>query len=133
MTIKIDDVVKKYVELRDNLDNERKNFKAFEADSKEKMAKLEMWLLDKARDTGVESFKTNHGTAFRTTKDYARVAGPDGWDSLCAYILKTEDFGLVEKRVAKLHFKELLANGKVVPEEIGIEYVKEQVIQVRRS
>ena len=133
MGIKVEDVVAKYVELRNELDVKRRQFKEEEAIAKKNLERLETWLLDKARDVGTDSFKTKHGTAFKTTKDYARVAGPDGWDLMTAYAMRTGDFLIFEKRVAKLHFKELLANNKVTPEDIGVEYVVEQVIQVRKS
>jgi hypothetical protein len=129
----IDDLVGDYVGIRDALSDARKEFKAFEARCKEDMEKLEVKLLELSRKLGVKSFKTDHGTAFRTEKDFARVAGPEGWSRLCEYMQKTGDFGLVEKRVAKLHFKEVMNELGIAPQDIGVEYVVEDVIQVRRS
>jgi hypothetical protein len=129
----IDDLVGDYVGIRDALNDARKNFKAFEARCKEDMEKLEARLLEQSRKLGVKSFKTDHGTAFRTEKDFARVAGPEGWARLTEYMRKTGDFGLVEKRVAKLHFKEIMSELGIAPQDIGVEYVIEEVIQVRRS
>lgn len=129
----IDDLVGDYVGIRDALSDARKEFKAFEAKCKEDMEKLEVKLLELSRKLGVKSFKTDHGTAFRTEKDFARVAGPEGWSRLCEYMQKTGDFGLVEKRVAKLHFKEVMNELGIAPQDIGVEYVVEDVIQVRRS
>lgn len=130
---KIDDKVGEYVKIRDRLSEVRKKFKEFELRSKEEMEKIEVDLLLKARELGVLNFKTKHGTAMCVDKDFARVAGPEGWEKLCKYMLETGDFGLVEKRVAKLHFKEIMNEKGIAPQELGVEYVVEQVIQVRRS
>jgi hypothetical protein len=130
---KIDDLVGEYVEIRDALSEARRNFKVFEKQSKEDMEKIESNLLEIARKLGVQNFKTQYGTAMCVDKDFARVAGADGWAKLCEYMVKTNDFGLVEKRVAKLHFKEIMNEEGVAPQDLGVEYVVEQVIQVRRS
>jgi len=132
MAIKIEDAVEAYLGIRDELDKQRKAFKTFEAKAKGDMERLEQWLLTKSAESGVNSFATDAGTAFRTTKDYARVAGPEGWDKLVAYIAKTGDFGLLEKRIAKLHFKEVMEIEKIDPSDMGVEYSIEQVMQIRR-
>jgi len=138
----IDDLVSAYVSLRDALSKTRKKFKEYELRCKDDMGKLESRLLKLSRKLGVNSFKTDHGTAFKVDKDYARVAGPEGWEKLVRYMVEKNDFGLVEKRVAKLHFKEVMAEeleklakeeGGLSPIEMGVEYVVEEAIQVRRS
>ena len=135
----IDDLVSAYVALRDALSEQRRQFKDFEKRCKADMVELEAKLLAKSRELGVNSFKTDHGTAFKTDKDYARVAGPEGWEKLCRYMVEHNDFGLVEKRVAKLHFKEIMkeelekGTDGLAPIEMGVEYVVEEAIQVRRA
>ena len=135
----IDDIVSAYVALRDALSAKRREFKEFEGRTKEQMAKFEVRLLEHARKLGVNSFGTDSGTAFRVDKDFARVAGPEGWEKLCRYMVENNDFGLVEKRVAKLHFKEVMnmelakEEGGLAPAEMGVEYVVEEAIQIRRK
>lgn len=129
----IKDLVQAYVGIRDALGDARKTFKAFESQSKADMEKVEIELLEMSRKLGVDSFKTEFGTAFKVDKDFARVAGPEGWEKLCEYMAKNNDFGLVEKRVAKLHFKEVMETEGIAPQELGVEYVIEEAIQVRRS
>jgi len=130
---KIDDLVGQYVAIRDRLSEVRKKWKIFEVNRKADMEKIEVKLLEKARKLGVQNFKTQHGTAMCVDKDFARVGGPEGWERLTAYMVETGDFGLVEKRVAKLHFKEVMETKGIAPQDIGVEYVIEQTIQVRRS
>lgn len=132
MSVKIDELVEAYVGIRDSLGDARKIFKAFELQCKEDMEKVEVQLLEVARELGVLNFKTSYGTAMVVDKDFARVGGIDGWEKLTTYIQKTGDFGLLEKRVAKLHFKEVMNSG-ITPQELGVEYVIEQVIQIRRA
>ena len=130
--VKLDQLVGDYVKIRDALTKERKKFTELETRAKTTLDRIEMRIMTIFDQLGgVQNMKTGHGTAFIVTKDFARVAGPDGWEKLCAHILKTGDFGLIEKRVAKLHFKEVMNEG-VVPAEIGVEYVTERAIQVRR-
>jgi len=135
----IDDLVSAYVEIRDALSDKRREFKEYEIRAKGDMAIIEADILEVSRQLGVNSFKTDHGTAFKVDKDFARVAGPEGWEKLCRYMVEKNDFGLVEKRVAKLHFKEIMAeelakgDKGLAPQEIGVEYVVEEGIQVRRK
>ncbi len=131
--MKIDELVGEYVAKRDKLGEIRKKWKIYEARTKEELEKIEVILLEKARELGVQNFKTVHGTAMCVDKDFARVGGPEGWEKLTKYMRETGDFGLVEKRIAKLHFKEVMAAKGIAPQDIGVEYVIEQVIQVRRS
>lgn len=128
----INTLVGTYVAKRDRLSVIRKNWKRIEATTKAEMAEIEIDILELSRTLGVNSFKTDHGTAFKVDKDFARVAGSEGWALLCKYMVENNDFGLVEKRVAKLHFKEIMALG-TAPQDIGVEYVIEEAIQVRRS
>jgi hypothetical protein len=129
---RLDDLVSDYVRIRDALAARRKEYKEFEVKADAAMAKIEMKIMGIFDELGgVQNMKTKYGTAFIATKDFARVSGPDGWNKLCEYMRKTGDFGLVEKRVAKLHFKEVMSTG-VVPAEIGVDYVTERAIQVRR-
>ena len=137
MASKIDTLVGEYVRIRDDLSEKRRAFKEAELRAKQDMEQIEVALLELSRELGVESFKTKYGTAYKTDKDFARVAGPEGWEKLCKVMVEFNDFGLVEKRVAKLHFKEVmqeqLAIGGLTPQDMGVEYVVEEVIQVRRS
>lgn len=131
--VNVGDLVGEYVAKRDRLSQIRKKWKEIEARMKAEMEVIEIQVLEVARTLGVNSFKTDHGTAFKVDKDFARVGGPEGWEKLCRYMVENNDFGLVEKRIAKLHFKEVMNEMGVAPADIGVEYVIEEVIQVRRS
>lgn len=130
--VSIDELVEDYVRIRDAVRERTAEYKAFKEKAEATMARIEMRIMEVADKIGVVSLKTKIGTAFITHKDYARVAGPEGWEALCKYMVETNDFGLVEKRVAKLHFKEVIEQKRIDPKAIGVEYVRERVIQVRK-
>ncbi|MGW8177830.1 MAG: hypothetical protein ACWGQW_03435 [bacterium] len=129
--MKVDDLIDEYICIRDDLDRCRKEFKEFEAECKERMAGLEMQLLEISNDTGVDSFKTKYGTAFRTTKDYARIA-PGARGQLDEYVLRTGNLQIYTSHISKIAVKELMAAENLNPAEAGIDYVQEDVIQVRK-
>ena len=89
MNLTVDEVINTYLKLR-------KKKEAIEAETKDKvkgikdnMAKLEGWIKEQADTQGVKSFKTDHGTAFLTTTDFAQVAD---WDSVLEYIMNNDAF-----------------------------------------
>lgn len=130
--MKIDELVKEYRLLKESLDHKRREFKKFEDECKERMLELEISLLDKSNQLGVDSFKTQYGTAFRVTKTYARLAtGPDSVDARIKYSMESGDFGLFTSHVNKTHAKELLDDGMNL-EEIGISWIEEAGIQFRK-
>lgn len=127
-------VIKEYRELRSILEAKRKAFKQFEADTKDDMDQMSMWLKDRATELGVTSLPTVEGTAYRSTKSYARVAD---WELLAKHLLKTGNIHLLEKRIAKLAFIEYMEeknrelNGQFAPEDIGVAYSEEIEFLVR--
>lgn len=127
----IADLIKEFRDLRDDLDARRKDYTLFEKETKERMLDLETQMLDIAAQTGVDSFKTVHGTAFRTTKTYARLStGPEAKELRIQYAINNDDFGLFTSHVNKTHAKELLDNG-VNLAEVGIDWVEEYTIGFR--
>lgn len=128
----IAELVKEYREIRDGLDRARKVFKDHEKEAKDQLAVLETQMLVISSDTGVDSFKTEYGTAFKTTKTYARLgAGEESKEARFKYAVDNNDYGLFTSHVNKTHALELVDAG-VNMAEIGIEVVTENVIQFRK-
>ena len=74
MSTKVDEVIARYVELR----NEKK---ALEAEAelkvqtvKDKMEKIELWLLAKMAEDGTNSYRTDAGTAYKSEKASVTIA-----------------------------------------------------------
>ena len=129
----IKELIVSYRDIRDELDTRRKQYNAFERDAKEKLLELETQMLVISDETGVDSFKTADGTAFRTTKTYARLSeGPDARDLRIKYAMDTGDFSLFTSHVNKTHARELLDDG-INLEECGISWVEEYAISFRKA
>jgi len=94
---------------------------------KEKMLKIEAWLKAKADADGVTSFKTDHGTAFLTTTDFANV---DDWDAVLRFIREEEAFDMLEKRISKTAVRGYIETNKEVPP--GVKYGTKLDINVRK-
>jgi len=128
----IAELVQEYRDIRAHMDAARKTYQQIEKESKEKMFELETQMLNICNETGVDSFKTPHGTAYRTIKTYARLgAGPEAREAREKYALETGDFGLFTSHVNKTHSKELLDDG-VNLAEIGIDWIEEYTIGFRK-
>jgi len=123
----VDDVVALYVQLR----NEKAAIRA-EAEEKVttiegKLDKLEAWIKNKADEQGVTSFKTNHGTAFLTTVDFASV---EDWDATLKFIKDNDAFDMLEKRVSKTAVRAYIDANKAVPS--GVMYGTRLEVNVRK-
>jgi len=127
MSLTVDQVIETYMKLRSKKEAIDAEAKAKVKGIKENMTKLEAWLKEKADADGVTSFKTNHGTAFLTTNDYARVAD---WDAMLGFIQENEAYDLFEKRVSKTAVRGYIDMNKAVP--AGVTYGTKIDVNVRK-
>lgn len=126
--MKIDDLVREYRDVRDNLDLARRDYQEKEKIAKGRMAEISMALRELSDELGVKSFKTDFGTAYRTTKESFRVGN---WEEILDYIKATDNWQMLEKRIAKLATKEIFdAEGELPP---GVQYEQEIEFVVRKS
>lgn len=124
--MKVDDLILAYRNLRDQLGTDRKGYKAREQFMKDKMSTISMVLRDRADTIGVESFKTNFGTAYRNVKVKFQVPG---WLDLVEYVKRTSNFQLFQKRVSPNAVKEIeTETGELPP---GVEKLVEVEFAVR--
>jgi hypothetical protein len=123
----IDSAVDMFVQRRDELSDVRRQFQEIEDNIKNELELISMWLLKKSDELGVESFRTKHGTAFKSLVESYRVGD---WQEFVNYIKETDNFQLLEKRVAKNAAREIhQADGDPPP---GVEYYAEFEFKVRR-
>jgi len=127
MSLTVDQVIETYMKLRKKKEAIEGEAKSQVKGIKENMIKLESWLKEKADVDGVTSFKTNHGTAFLTTNDYARVAD---WDAMLGFIQEHEAYDLFEKRVSKTAVRGYIDMNNAVP--AGVTYGTKIDINVRK-
>lgn len=123
----LDDAINTYVATRDALAAERKIYNSYEAKAKHYLERIEMFIKDKADELGVDSVRTQSGTAYRSVKTQYRVGN---WEAYIEWLIETGNFHCVEKRAAKNAVKEIHDDTGVVPP--GLEYHVEVGFDVRR-
>jgi len=127
MSVTVDSVIKTYMKLRAQKEAIDADAKARTVEIKEKLMKLEGWLKAKADADGVTSFKTDHGTAFLTTTDFATVSD---WDATLKFIVDNDAFDMLERRVSKTAVRGFIEENKEVPP--GITYGTKLDINIRK-
>ena len=95
MTVTVDAVIKKYMKLREEKTAVEAEIKERVDKIKADMAKLEAFLKAKMDADGLTSFKSEHGTAFLTTTDFANV---EDWDAVLRFIREEEAYDMLEDR-----------------------------------
>jgi hypothetical protein len=127
MTVTVDAVIKKYMKLRSEKEAVEAEIKERVDTIKAAMTKLEAWLKAKLDADGLTSFKTDHGTAFLTTTDFANV---EDWDAVLRFIREQEAFDMLEKRISKAAVRGYIEAHKEVPP--GVKYGTKLDINIRK-
>jgi len=127
MTVTVDAVIKKYMKLRSEKEAAEAEIKERVDSIKAAMAKLEAWLKAKLDADGLTSFKTEYGTAFLTTNDFANV---EDWDAVLRFIREEEAYDMLEKRISKAAVRGYIETNKEVPP--GVKYGTKLDINIRK-
>jgi len=123
----IGDVIRTYMKLREQKSTIEAEVKERVSELKAKMEKLEAYLKTQMDAQGLTSFKSDFGTAFLTTTDYANVAD---WDAVLGFIRDNEAFDMLEKRVSKVAVRGYIEQTKAVPP--GITYGTKLEVNIRK-
>lgn len=123
----IADVIRAYTKLRDQRTAVEAEVKERVDTIKAKMTKLEAYLKEQMDVQGLTQFKSDHGTAFLTTTDYANVAN---WDEVLQFIKDNEAFDMLEKRVSKTAVRGYMDKHKRVPP--GVTYGTKLDVNIRK-
>jgi hypothetical protein len=102
-----DKLVKAYINLRDARHELKAKYDEQDADLEKKMEMIEQKLLEHAKENGIDSMKTQYGTATRVVR--TRYWAPD-WDSFVKFLKQhpEEALYMVEKRIHQGNFKQFL-------------------------
>lgn len=125
----LDDVVGKYIELRDRKAQMKKEFSVKVEKIDEAMAKIENAILatfDKMG--GVQSIRTTHGTPYVNLRESVTVADRDNYFD---FVRENEAWDMLESRANKtavLQYKE--EHGELPP---GLNYRAERTINIKRG
>lgn len=125
---KVDDVLAKYVELRDKKATAKAKYDNYVGDIDVKLDRLEAWLLAQMEKTGVSQFKSEHGTAY--VQEKVKCSGSD-WPTTWRWIKDNDRFDLLEKRVSSKTAKEVFEETGEYPP--GINVYSEREVTVRRA
>ena len=126
MSLKLEDVIRTYVQLRDQKSDLEKALNEQLDPIKKQLEKLESYLLRELTEQGVSSFKTEGGTAFITTREWA--TGKD-WEATLQYIRENDAYDLLERRVSKIAVRTLVDGGTPPP---GVNYGTKLGVNIRR-
>jgi hypothetical protein len=129
--ISIDKIVGAYIKIRDTKEALYQKYKADTSELEEQMTILKHKLVEVSKETGVTSFSTPHGIAYRTVK--TRYWTND-WEQFYKFMREHEAMELLEKRIQQSNMKEFLEqNPDVHPPGLNMDSEYEITVQRRRK
>jgi len=126
--MKLSELVGKYIELRDKKSQIKAEYDAKVAKIDENLDKIEAHLLKTFDVAGMDSVKTEAGTAYTTTRASASVADKD---IFLAHIKANDDWQLMEVRCSKTAVEQYKAVNDDLPP--GVSWREERVVNIRRN
>lgn len=122
------DIIEKYIELRDKKAELSAAYKKKVAGLDAALDQLEVILLEKLNEIGMDSAKGSTGTVYKSKRTSATVAD---WDYVLDHIQKNELWNMLEKRVSKQAVEQYVEEHGDLPP--GINWREEVVVNIRRS
>lgn len=127
--MKLSEAVSLYIKLRDKKAEIKAAMDEQIKPLQEKMDRLEAKLLEAFQTTGVDSVKTEFGTAYTSVRTTASIADRDAF---MEFVKAHEEWSLLEVRAAKTAIEQYrAANDDELPPGVNIR--EERVVNVRRS
>lgn len=126
--MKLSELVAKYIELRDKKYELKHKYEFQVAQLDEVLDKIEAKLLQTFDSAGMDSVKTEFGTAYASTRSTASVADREAFFE---FVKEKQEWSLLEIRAAKLAVEQYKAANDDLPP--GINWREERVVNVRRS
>lgn len=126
--MKLDQIVERYVKLRDRKTQLKAAYEASVADINTAMARLENAIQATLDKQGVEAVRTEHGTAFKSTSTSATVADKAAFKE---YLQETGNWELADIRAGKTAIEQFRQENDDLPP--GINWRQAITIGVRRA
>jgi len=127
--MKLSEAVSLYIQLRDKKAEMKAEFDASIAPLNDKMDKLEAKLLDVFNKTGMDSVKTENGTAYTAVRTTASIADREAFMD---FVKANEEWSLLEVRASKTAIEQFRdSNNDELPPGVNIR--SERVVNIRRS
>jgi hypothetical protein len=129
MAVRLEEIVKAYIAIRNKRDANAREFDAKDKELKAELAQLDQVMLNSCNEIDADSIKTNSGTIIKTMKENF-VCGD--WDNFKRYIVQEDAIDLLQQRIHQTNFKEFLSNRTDEGLPPGISSMKEFQIVVRK-
>lgn len=124
-----DQLVAVYIKMRDKKDAIRHDMEQQINHIEEQMQVVAQQILEICKETGAESIRTAHGTAYRTIKQRFWT---NDWEAMHKFIRENEAMELLERRIHQTNMKQFLEeNPELKPAGLNID--REYAITVRRK
>lgn len=125
--IDMETAVQRYLELRDLKEKIDKAAKARTVELDRKMEVLERWFAMKSEQEGVESWRTDFGTAYFGEVDFCSVGD---WDEVLEYAVNNDALDILHKGVNKTAIRGFIEEHDELPP--GVNYGKRRRLYVRK-
>jgi hypothetical protein len=126
--MKLSELVAMYIECRDAKASLKAEYEEKLAPIEDKLTKIEAKLLEVFNATGMESVKTEHGTAYMSTRTTVSVADRDAF---MEFVKSGDHWSMMEVRAAKTAVEQYKAANDDLPP--GINWRSEVVVNIRRT
>jgi hypothetical protein len=123
-----DELVQVFVQLRDRRSTRKKAFENEDNDDKAKLERIEGILLERYSAAGIESARTQHGTAYKSKVGYASIAD---WDAFKDYVIKNDAWELLSHGANKVAVQQHIDANSTLPP--GLNWREEVHIRVQRA
>jgi hypothetical protein len=125
---KIASIVERYIALRDRKAELKAAYTASVEAIDTAMDRAELFLMGTLQELGVESFKTEFGTAYTSTKTSATVAD---WDACLNWARANEEWTLLTRGVSKDFVKAYKVEHNDLPP--GVNWREEKTVNIRKN
>ena len=125
----IDKIVAVYIKIRNAKEDLTREYDAKVATLDDQMRTLKEELLKISKETGVTSFKTDNGTAYRTIKNRYWT---NDWESFYGFMREHGTMELLEKRIHQTNMREFFEDRPDVHPP-GLNVDQEYEITIRRK
>lgn len=129
MDVTADQLVAIYIKMRDAKDTVKRDMEQQINEIDEQMQVIAQQILEICKDTGAESIRTAHGTAYRTIKQRFWT---NDWEAMHKFIRENEAMELLERRIHQTNMKQFLEEHPDL-KPAGLNIDREYAVTIRRK
>jgi hypothetical protein len=129
MDVTADQLVAIYIKMRDAKDTVKRDMEQKINEIDEQMQVIAQQILEICKETGAESIRTAHGTAYRTIKQRFWT---NDWEAMHKFIRENEAMELLERRIHQTNMKQFLEEHPDL-KPAGLNIDREYAVTIRRK